>query len=109
MGLGGDRRNTLNFRAMRSVPLEPLDVGLLGRIVRPDYVRRVNRTVGWRGIPWEWYWRLSWQRGFRRAYWALHGRGVHDRRLPAYNAYLTLWPLQQLLRRIDAARAAPPD
>ena len=99
-----DHRNTLNFQAMRRVPLAPLDETLLREVVRPDYVRWINRTVGTLGLPWELYWRLGWRPGFRRAVSRLQRMGVNDRRLPAYSAYLTLWPVQELLRRRDAAR-----
>jgi hypothetical protein len=99
-----DHRNTLNFRAMRAVPLAPLDGALLREVVRPDYVRWINRAVGTRGLPWELYWRLGWTPGFRRTVYQLQQMGAKDQRLPAYGAYLTLWPIQQLLRRRDAAR-----
>jgi hypothetical protein len=99
-----DTRNTLNFRALRAVPLQPLDEALLGEVVRPEYVRWVNRNVGTLGRLWEVYWRLSFQPGCRRAVEALKRRGLTDRRLPAYCAYLTLKPLESLLRRRDLAR-----
>jgi hypothetical protein len=100
-----DHRNTLNYRAMRAVPLLPLDETLLREVVRPDYVRWINRTVGPLGLPWELYWRAGWTPGCRRAVRQLQLMGVRDHRLPAYGAYLTLWPIQELLRRRDAARA----
>lgn len=95
----GDRRNTLNFQAMRRVPLEPLDVDLLREVVRPEYVRWINHNVGPLGYPWEVYWRLNWTPGFRRAVGQTRRFGLRDQRLPAYAAYLTLRPIQQLLRR----------
>jgi hypothetical protein len=99
-----DSRNTLNFRAMRVVPLRPLDADLLREVVRPEYVRRINRTVGRLGLPWEAYWRLGWTPGFRRAVEATRQMGVTERRSLAYGAYLTLKPLESLLRRRDHAR-----
>lgn len=104
--LDADQRNFLNFQAMRRVPVPPLDVGLLRELVRPEYVRWVNRTVGPLGLPHEAFARLAWKKGFRRAVKAMQSLGVNERRLLAYSAYLTLRPLQQLLRRRDAARAA---
>ena len=97
--LSFDPRNSLNFQAMRRVPLAPLDVGLLREVVRPEYVRWINRTVGPWGYPWEVYWRLGWTPGFRRAVGQLRRHGLHEQRLAAYAAYLTLRPVQELLRR----------
>jgi len=105
-GLSYDWRNTLNLRAMRRVPLEPLDPVLLREVVRPDYVRWANRHAGRYGLPWEAFVRLGWQRGFRRLVKALRAAGVDDQRLPAYFAYLTLRPLQKLIERRDRARRA---
>jgi asparagine synthetase B (glutamine-hydrolysing) len=109
-GLAFDWRNTLNLRALRRVPLEPLDPVLLREVVKPDYVRWANRHAGRYGLPWELFVRLGWRHGFRRLAKALRAAGVEDQRLPAYFAYLTLRPLQQLIERRDRARrgeAAP--
>ena len=103
--LPADWRNTLNLRALRRVPVPPLDVGLLREIVKPEYVRWVNRNVGRVGLPWEAFVRLGWTRGFRRATAALRAAGIDDQRSPAYFAYLTLRPLEALLRRRDRACA----
>lgn len=103
--LSYDWRNTLNLRAMRRIPLQPLDVKLLREVVKPEYVRWINRTVGPLGLPWEAFMRLGWTPGFRRTTSALRAAGLTDQRLPAYYAYLTLRPLQSLLRRRDEARS----
>jgi hypothetical protein len=100
----GDWRNTLNFRAMRQVPLKPLEVALLREVVRPDYVRWINRNVGPLGLPSELVWRLGTTPGFRRGVEFLQRTGIADRRALAYNAYLTLKPIEALLRRRDRAR-----
>ena len=100
----GDGRNTLNFRAMRQVPLKPLEVALLREVVRPDYVRWINRNVGPLGLPSELVWRLGETPGFRRGVELLQRTGIADRRELAYNAYLTLKPIEALLRRRDRAR-----
>jgi asparagine synthetase B (glutamine-hydrolysing) len=98
--------NTLNLQGLRTVPLRPLDVGLLREVVRPDYVRWINRNVGRRGEPWEWYLRLGHTKGFRRVVHLLRGWGLEEQRRPAYVAYLMLRPIESLLRKRDAARAA---
>ena len=103
--LPGDWRNTLNLRALRRVPLPPLDADLLREVVKPEYVRWANRNVGRLGLPWEAFVRLGRRRGFRRAVAGLQAAGLDDQRSPAYFAYLTLRPLEALLRRRDRARA----
>ncbi len=99
-----DHRNTLNLRAMRRVPLRPLDEALLSEVVRPDYVRWINRNVGRLGLPSEVMWRLADVHPFRRAVKALEWTGVRQQRPLAYNAYLTLKPIESLLRRRDRVR-----
>ncbi len=100
----GDGRNTLNYKAMRRVPLRPLDVSLLREVVRPDYVRWINRNVGPLGLTSEAFWRLGETPGFRRGVEALGRAGTIDRRRRAYNAYVTLKPIEALLQRRDRAR-----
>jgi len=102
--LPADHRNTLNFRALRRVPPRPLDPTLLREVVRPEYVCWVNRNVGLLGLGWEFYWRLGWTPGFRRAAAAGRRLEIRDQRSPAYGAYLTLRPIESLLRRRDRAR-----
>jgi hypothetical protein len=102
--LSGDDRNTLNFQAMRRVPLRPLDVALLREVVKPDYVRWINRNVGPLGLPSEALWRMGWTKGFRRLAKALAPTGIAERRMQAYCAYLTLKPIETLLLRRDRAR-----
>ena len=111
--LHADNRNTLNFQGMRRVPLKQLDVALLREVVRPDYVRWINRNVGHLGLPSEAIWRLAHVRGLRRGVKALKRTGIRQRRLLAYNAYLTLKPIESLMLRRDCARrgeapASPP-
>jgi len=102
--LVSDHRNLLNFRGLRKVPLEPLDARLLGEVVKPEYVRRINRDVGPIGLPYEAMYRLSYRRGWGRGVEVLWKLGITDQRAAAYGAYLTLRPIQALLRRRDAAR-----
>jgi|GEM_PF-3147193 len=102
----GDRMNTLDVQALHRVPLRPLDVDVLRECIRPDYVRWVNRDVGRLGRLWEMYWRSATTKGLRRVNAWLRARGLEAQQLPAYYAYLVLWPLQQLLQARDAARTA---
>ena len=99
--LPADRRNTLNQQALRRVPLPPLDDRLLREIVWPEYVRWINSTVGQYGVLWNGFWELVRHRRWGRP---LRRRRVRDRRFDAYFAYLTLRPLETLLRQRDDAR-----
>jgi hypothetical protein len=104
-GAGGSDRYWLYWPAIRRQPLAPLDERLLAEIVRPDYVRWINRTVGWGGSWCESYERLRRRPGLRRLADHLQAAGFRQRRLEAYHAYMTLRPLQRLLQKRDAARA----
>lgn len=103
---GGSSAYWLYWPVMRAQPLEPLDEQLLAEVVRPEYVRWINRNVGWKGAWWEVYERLGQRRGFRRAAAYLRSRGIRQPRLIAYHAYMTLRPIQRLLQKRDAARRA---
>jgi hypothetical protein len=96
-----DRRNTLNQQALARQPLRPLSVQLLREVLRPDYVRWINATVTQSGALWERFWSVvmnrRWGRPFRR-------RGLRDRRMEAYCAYLTLRPIENALRRRNCVR-----
>jgi len=100
----GRSLNTLNYQALRLVPLRPLDEALMREVVRPDYVRWINRNAGRRGLWWEGYARLLRRRGIRRAAPRLRSWGLRPRRLDAYCAYLVLKPIERLLRRRNEAR-----
>ena len=94
--------------ALRRVPVEPLDVGLLREVVRPDYVAWVNRQVRPLSSAAEAEIKLvggmQRTRGLRRAGHQLRRVSPAPQRLPAYHAYMTLFPLQRLLQRRDLAR-----
>ena len=97
--------DTLDYRAMRRVPLRPLDEERLREVVKPEYVAWVNRNVGPRGLGWDAYEHVGARWGFHQALRPLRRLGVRGARHPAYFAYLTLKPLENLLRRRDAAQS----
>ena len=68
--------------------------------------RLANRIVGPLGLPRDVPTRLSWTMGFRRSVEVPRGAGHGLRRKPACFAYLTVRPLEMLMRRRDAARRA---
>lgn len=108
MGISGKHGRELKHIAMDRVPLEPLDDVLLSEVVEPDYVRWINRSVQPRGtlrrsLP-RLYPELRRIRGGYRAYRLIH-RSVQrqlSERLDAYHAYLTLKPVETLLRRRES-------
>ncbi|MGF1533388.1 MAG: hypothetical protein ACFCUI_06780 [Bernardetiaceae bacterium] len=84
--------NYLNHQAAITHPLPLLDVHLLREIVRPAYVEQINKKLLYS------FWqrqRLALHRRFRkkRVLW----RFFTDDFLPAYFAYLNLYPLQKLI------------
>ncbi len=103
---GGNSRYWINYHALRRVPLRPLDEVLLSEVVRPEYVRWANRNVGWRGLWSEGLEYTKGVRGLRRATQWARTQGLANKRTEAYYAYLTLWPIESLLRRRDQARDA---
>jgi hypothetical protein len=100
----GASEYALDYLGMRRVPLSPLRESLLREVVRPEYVRWINRNVGWSGLWGEGYAWLGRRKGFRRASALLRDRGVRPRRLEAYWAYLTLRPIERLLQRRNEAQ-----
>lgn len=112
LGLPVDHHNTLNQVAMDRVPLVPLDDGLLSELVNQQYVQWINRLVcprsSFRRRFQRTYPRLTRIRGGYRPYqWisAWDQKRMSDR-LAAYNAYLTLKPVETLLRKRNLAQAA---
>ena len=94
-------QNTLDLQALHRIPVKPLDVRILREVIKPDYVEWINRNLsGWHGM-----WRektLVKLLRIRKVGGALRRLGFTDRtatRLKAYNAYLVLLPIQNLLRR----------
>jgi hypothetical protein len=90
--------NTLNLQAMRKWPLPPLDVGLLREVIQPRYIDWINRSIGRQGPMWEWLWFQSHWRP-RKVGFLCDLLALNDERLPAYSAYITLKPIECLLKR----------
>jgi asparagine synthetase B (glutamine-hydrolysing) len=103
MGLRSTTQNTLDLQAMRRIPVQPLDERVLGGLVQLDYVRWVNRQVRPHGPVWERFWALSRYGLLGRVFRKCH---LQDQRMTGYCAYLTLLPLQHLLRKCDHARSS---
>ena len=97
---GGSRENNLDLHTLRARPPRPLDVALLRELFDTAYLTRVNR--------------LAFAPSFAARTWALaqgHPLGAKLASLlrapnphhSAYAAYLTLKPLENLLRRRNSA------
>ncbi|MCS3824362.1 asparagine synthase-related protein [Salinibacter ruber] len=101
MDIDASSQNNLNAQAMRRIPPRPLDSEILSRIVQPNYVRWINRTVGKQGALWDSLFGLL---DIPKLGGVLRRVGLEDQRLDAYQAYLTLRPLEMLLKRCQARR-----
>jgi hypothetical protein len=96
MNLPASKKNNLNRQGMSKVPVRPLDVKLLSEIMRPQYVEWVNKNVQ----------AVGWFRDFADSlqYYPkigglLRRMGQKDVKLTAYLAYLTLRPLEVLIKK----------
>lgn len=95
--LPASTENYFNHQGVMHTPLEPLSVSLLREVVRPSYVEQINRNLldskAQRRSLW-WYRHLRHTRFLRRF--------VRDRFIGNYFAYMTLYPLQELIKARDA-------
>lgn len=97
MNLRANYQNSINYQAMRRVRVAPLDEKLLGQIVKVSYVKWINRYVGQQGKLWETIWMIPQIPGIRGALYRMNK--LQGTRLKAYYAYLTLKPIENLLKR----------
>ncbi|HYY58739.1 MAG TPA: hypothetical protein VE842_15505 [Pyrinomonadaceae bacterium] len=96
LNLRTSKLNRLHYEAMRRIRIEALDADLLKGVVRPSYVNWINRQVGQQGALWDLMWRIP---RIPKVGGALRRLGVADERERAYFAYLTLKPIEALLKR----------
>lgn len=90
-----DPRNTLILQGLSKVPLRPLSVETLDGYFRPEFISWINRHARIEGhgglahklarIP--------------KVGGALRRLGLAPKTLPAYHAYLCVYPLEQILNR----------
>lgn len=90
------RQNNLNHQAMRRLPVVPLCVDLLEEVIEPHYIDWINSNVRQQGLFWDWFWYMTRVPKIRRMARYLR---LEEERLPAYHAYLTLKPVENLLRK----------
>lgn len=89
----GNRMNTLDFQAIITNKLKPIDKNILSKYFNPGYIDWINSRL--MKIP-----------ALRRQYYLMHKTpyfkeilriiGLKERITEAYSAYLTLYPLQKL-------------
>ncbi|HEX8145346.1 MAG TPA: hypothetical protein VF553_22450 [Pyrinomonadaceae bacterium] len=103
MNLRANRQNRLNQQAQRRIRIEPLDARLLGAVVEPSYVAWINRHVGQQGPWWNLLWRIP---RLPKIGGALRRLGLEEQREKAYFAYLTLKPIETLLKKRESRQAA---
>lgn len=101
MNLAASRQNNLNHQAMRKIPVQPLNVELLSEIIDPSYIEWINKCVAQQGYCWDKFWQISKVPVFRSIMYRL---GVQERRKEAYFAYLTLKPIESLLKKREVCR-----
>lgn len=92
-----DRRNTLDVGALRRRPLPPLDPQRMAGIVDPGYVERTTRRAASTPLRQAYEHLLA----VPRLGGALRRFGLAPTTWEAYQAYMCLRPLDQLLRRAD--------
>lgn len=105
MNLKISHQNTLDMQALRRIPVRPLDIRTLREVVKPDYIAWTNRHLPGRFGRWRDE-KLSDLLRVRKVGGALRRLGYTDpiaARLLAYNAYLVLLPIQNLLQRRNQA------
>ena len=91
-------QNNLSHKAMRRNPVKPLNINLLREVINPDYVKWINYNVGQQGILWDGFWKLQ---QVPRIGGFIRHLGVKEQRLQAYYAYLTLKPIETVLKKRD--------
>lgn len=91
-----EKQNNLNHQAMRRMHVKPLEIALLREVMQPSYIEWINSQVSQQGRFWDVFWKIH---KIPKLGGALRRVGVQERRLEAYCAYLTLKPIENLLRR----------
>ena len=98
MKLPGIFRETLSHQAVEIIQLEPLNVQLLREVIKPAYVEWINRNIKPRGLLGKFMLNMYGTRTFKRALKKLGLKNIsHFNK--AYIAYLTLKPIEKLLKK----------
>lgn len=101
INLQATHQNTLDLQALRRIPVKPLDVKLLQEVIKPDYIEKINRNL----VNYQATWKdkvLDRALNVKKVGGALHRLGFrHSSRsqLEAYNIYIVLLPIKNLLKK----------
>jgi hypothetical protein len=99
MNLRSATSNTMDMQALKNVGLRPLDEDLLRDVVKPGYVRWINARIAEDPL-----YRQIINRTINSPAGSLMRKfGLKDERLKAYNAYITLRPIENLLMKSQVA------
>jgi hypothetical protein len=92
------RKNTLDYQAMRNVKLIPLDKTLLSEVIKPKYLDWINARICSSSFS-----SMIMQKMLKvpKMGGLISRLGYRDDSLTAYNAYLVLRPIQNLLIKRD--------
>jgi hypothetical protein len=88
--------NTLNYQAMRNIPVQPLDANLLKEVIKPDYIEWINKYITSKITLWDIFWSFHTIPKVRKIIYSFE---QEDRRLKAYYAYLTIKPIENILKK----------
>ena len=105
MALQATRQSTLDMQALRRIPARALDVKLLREVVKPEYLRWIDRELSIGSLPDRWQRRIARWLAMRRGGWRVSQvldrlcDAQDSRCITAYFAYVTLRPIENLLRR----------
>lgn len=96
--LKSSRKGHLNLKAFRQVPLSPLDVNLLAEIINPQYIQWINQKLQSTST-----WSHVYDDCLHTPYLKeiLKKCGLNDIRMQAYCAYLTLRPIENIMKCIN--------
>jgi hypothetical protein len=105
MNLQATHQNTLDLQALCRIPVRLLDVNLLRDVLKPDYVEWINQNIMHLQSKWKdkIFGKLLQIRKVGGALRRLGFTDVTGKRLEAYNAYIVLLPIENLLRKRDHA------
>ncbi len=92
-----NRENILDLCALHNVKPEELDAKLLSEVIDPKYVEWINKTLNKSDIA------KAVARTSKIKFFRKKQEKFRDKITPAYNAYLTLRPIQNILKKRQKA------
>lgn len=91
------RKGHINLKALRKSPLPPLDINALSNIINPQYIQWINHTLQYTYTWWgNAYDDLMFTPYIKEI---MKKCGFKDTRMQAYFAYLTLKPIEKVIKK----------